>query len=146
MMRNSRKIWKTETSAGAVVASAVVCNVGFASASLMALGLVAIEAVHHAGLGDAQRQPVRYIVLQGNVEHGGQLLLLVSDVFALWKLHLESELAHQRLMFAAGAPYSDVALAYQSLAEVQLTKWKQHLFHDTPVHQREFLVTRLLQF
>src|ERR1035441_7735205 len=82
MIRNSRKIWKTATSAGAVVAPAVVCNPGFAAVSLMALGLVSVEAVRHAGLGDAQRQPVRDIVLQGYVEHGCQLLLLLSNTFS----------------------------------------------------------------
>src|SRR5450755_738366 len=119
-----------ETSAGAVVAPAVVCNAGFAPASLMALGLVAVEAVHHAGLGDAQRQPVRYIVLQSYVEHGRQLLLLLRDVFAACELHLESEFAHQRLMLPTGAPYPDVTLTDQPFAEVQLAKRKQHLFHD----------------
>src|SRR5450631_2742140 len=136
MIRNSRKIWKTEASAGAVEAPAVVCNAGTGSVSLMALGLVAVEAVHHAGLGDAQRQPVRHIILQGDVELGGQLLLLVGDIFAACELHLEGEFSHQRLMLAAGAPYPDVTLADQPFAEVQLTKRKQHLFYDAPVHQR----------
>src|ERR1035438_9050716 len=144
MIRNSRKIWKIETSAGAVVAPAVVCNPGFASGSLMALGLVSVEAVHHAGLGDAQRQPVRDIVLQGYVEHGSQLLLLVRDRFAASELHLEGELAHQRFMLAARAPQPDVAFGEQPFAEVQLTKRKQHLFHNAPVHQGQFLVSRFL--
>src|ERR1019366_4505873 len=146
MIRNSRKIWKTETSAGVLMAPAMVCNPGFASVSLMALGLVSVESVHHAGLGDAQRQPVRHIVLQGYVEHGCQLLLLLSNTFSAIELHLEGELAHQRFMLAARAPQPDVAFGEQPFAEVQLTKRKQHLFHNAPVHQGQFLVSHLLQF
>src|ERR1017187_7327822 len=144
MIRNSRKIWKTETSAGAVVAPAVVCNPGFAAVSLMALGLVSVEAVHHAGLGDAQRQPVRDIVLQGYVQHGSQLLLLLSNTFSAIELHLEGELAHQRFMLSARAPNHEDAYGGEPFAEVQLTKRKQHFFHNAPVHQGQFLVSRFL--
>src|SRR5271166_2437189 len=122
MMRNSRKIWKTETAAGAAVAPAVVCSAGFPPGSLMALRLISVEAVHHCCLRNAQCQPVLHVLLQGNVELRGQLLLLVADAFSLIELHLEGELAHQRLMFAAGAPQPDVTLADQPFAEVQLTK------------------------
>ena len=41
---------------------------GFAAASLMALGLVPLEAVHHARLGYAEREPILHVLLQRDVE------------------------------------------------------------------------------
>ena len=70
----------------------------------MALGLVPLEAVHHPGLGYAEREPVLHFLLQGDVELRGQLLLLFGDVLFAIELDLESKLSHQRLMLAASAP------------------------------------------
>ena len=41
----------------------------------MALGLVPLEAINHASLGNAEREPILYIPLQRDVELGDKLLL-----------------------------------------------------------------------
>src|SRR5271157_3996819 len=113
-------------------------------ASLMALGFVPPEPVHHPRLGNAQRQPILHVQLQRDVELRRQFLLLFAYVFPAIDLHLESELSDQRLMLAASAPQPDVARANQALSEVELTKRQQHLFDDSFVHQGDLLVSRLL--
>ena len=61
----------------------------------MALGLVALEPVNHTGLGDAEREPILYILLQCDVELGGKLLLLFRYVFPAIEFHLKGELSDQ---------------------------------------------------
>src|SRR5271165_1544045 len=103
MMRNSRNIWATEASA-ATGATGRASTGGVRAASLMALGLVPLEAINHAGLGYAEREPILYVPLQRDVELGGKLLLLFRYVFSAIELELKSELSHQRLVLAASAP------------------------------------------
>src|SRR5580692_569856 len=101
----------------------------------MALRLVAFEAVHHARLGYAEREPVLHVLLKGDIELRAELLRLFRyGLFAI-EFDLESELSYQRLMLAAGAPQPDIALGKDASTEVQLTKRKQHLLNYAFVHK-----------
>jgi hypothetical protein len=111
----------------------------------MALGVVSVEAVDHARLGYAERQPIPHIQLEGDVELGDKFLPLFGYVLFAIELDLEGELSHQRLMLAAGAPQSDVALSNYTFAKVQVTQRQQHLLHDASVHQIDFLVIGFLE-
>src|SRR5579863_6014549 len=144
MIRNSRKICPIETSAAAVAESVPCCKTSFAAVSLMALGLVPLETVDHACFGHAERKPILNVLLQGDVEIGGQLLLLSAYFLSAIELHLESELAHQRLVLAAGAPQPDVALGDYAFSEIQLTQRQQHFLYYAFIHQAYFLVVLLL--
>src|SRR6516162_6466811 len=144
MMRNSRKIDAVVALARAAATSCDSVRAGLTTASLMALGCIAFEAVHHPRLGNTQRQPVFHFLLQADVELGRELLLFLCEIFSTWKLHLEGELPHQRLMFTTGAPEADVALSDEALAEIQLTEGKKNLFHDPFIHQGDVLAVGLL--
>jgi hypothetical protein len=58
----------------------------------MALWSCPLEAVHHSGLGHAERKPVFYLVLQRDVELGDELPLLFRDVLLSVELDLKGEL------------------------------------------------------
>jgi hypothetical protein len=70
----------------------------------MALGLVPPEAVNHARLGYAEREPILYVLLQRYIELRSKLFLLYGYVFPAIELDLEGEFSHQRLMLATRAP------------------------------------------
>src|SRR5579864_8426903 len=144
IIRNSRKIWPIDTPACAIAVSASRCKASFGPLSLMALGLVPLKTVDRARLGHAEHKPILYVLLQGNVELGGQSLLLFGYVLFAIELYLEGELSHQRLMLATGAPQPDVALGNYTFSEVQLTQRQEHLLHDAFVHQGYFLIIGLL--
>ena len=61
------------------------------------------------------------------------------------KLHLEGELSDQSLVLAASAPQSDVALADQAFAEVQLTQGQQDFLDNATVDQADRFPVRLLR-
>ena len=74
--------------------------------SLMALGLVPLQAVYHARLGHAEREPVLNFLLQIDVELRRQFLLLLGDDRPGWETSLEKQtrppVTYARREFAIG--------------------------------------------
>src|SRR5271166_5172394 len=136
MNRNSRKICATETVAF-VGATPPAWDVGFAAVLLMALGLVALQAIHHARLGYPECKPILHVPLQADIELRCQPLWLFGHRLSTGKLHLKCKLADQGLVLAAGPPQSNVTLCQQPFAEIQLAQRKQYFFDNALVHQRE---------
>ena len=82
-----------ETSARDLVAPDAVCDKGFATVSLMALGLVPVETVNHYCFSYAQGKPILPLLLQADVELRYPLLLLFRDAIFAVELQLFVELA-----------------------------------------------------
>src|SRR5580704_4450400 len=135
MIRNSRKIWPIETPACITPVSAPRGRASFVSISLMALRCIPLEAVDHACLRRAERNPVFYIVLKRNEKLFAALLGLPVDVFPRIEFHLKRKFPHKGLVFAACTPQGYVALPHLPLAEVQFAQFEQHLFDDGFTHQ-----------
>ncbi len=87
----------------------------------MALRLVAVQAVDHRGLGYAQGEPILHFLLQVDIELRCEFLLLFRNILFAAGILLEKRTLLPMLVFSASAPQSDVALAEQALAEVQLS-------------------------
>src|SRR5580692_11659394 len=111
MKRNSIKIERIEISwSGAAVAGAATAV--FATRSLMTLRSVTLEAVDHTCLGRAHRDPVLHFPLQADEELFRQPLGFV--------VHVSAAIAPQRY----------IAVPLDTFPEVEVAKFKQHLFHD----------------
>src|SRR5580704_9498477 len=144
MKRNSIKIERIEISwSGAAVVGAA--RAVFATRSLMTLRSVALEAVDHTCLGRAQRDPVLHFPLQTNEELLRQPLGFVVHVSAPSELELIGKLADQWCVVAAIAPQRYVTVPLDTFPEVEVAKFKQHLFHDGLVDQLHLFIFRLLQ-
>src|ERR1700722_866135 len=133
IVRNSRNMRAIETPPA--LNSSIFRNSGSASESLMALRSRPLEAVHHGGLGHAERKPVFYLVLQRDVELGDELLLLFRDILLSVELDLKGELPHQRQVFATGPPQRDIAFGEHALAEVQFSQREKYFLDNPSIHQ-----------
>ena len=62
----------------------------------MALRFRPLEAVHHRGLGHAERKPFLYLMLKRELELGDELFLFCRNILFSSELDLEGEFADQR--------------------------------------------------
>src|SRR5580700_7816740 len=136
MIRNSRKIWPIGAPVGGTPRSIPSGRASFVPVSLMALGCVPLEAVHHARLRCAQRNPILHILLKRNEELFAALSRLLVDIFARIEFHLKREFPDKGLVFTASAPQGDVALSYLSLAKVEFSQFKQDFLDDCFAYKR----------
>src|SRR5215510_369761 len=136
--RKTRKISPIETVAGRVGSPLM-------RGSLVSLGRVALQAIHDAGLGGPERDPVPGHGLQRHEEVLAASLDLGMQLVAAIELGLERVLAHQRLMIAPGAPEGRVGLGLDSLSEIQPAEVEQNLLHDHLVDELEPIGARHLE-
>src|SRR5262245_24770931 len=144
MMRKAVKIWPIPAPPEAAGTATSSRGEEGIVASLMALRPASLEAVDHRGLGHAERQPVRNLTLQRDVELRDALLLLLRDALLAIELGLEGELAHERPVLPSGAPQADIAFGLEAVTEVELAERQQNLLDDAAIDQADALLVGTL--
>src|SRR5215475_9411401 len=100
--------------------------------SLMRVGRIALETVHHARLGGTERDPVLRGVLQRDEERftsrQGSFVQLLSP----FELDLKCELPDERAVIAAVAPQRHIGHGGHAITEVQHPDVLKHLLDNRP--------------
>src|SRR5262249_50597605 len=113
--------------------------------SLVRIGRVALQSVHHARLGRAKGDPVLRGVLERNEKRLGTPQRLLAQALPPLELELVGELADERPVIAPRAPERDVRQGGRPVPEVQDADVLQHLLDDRIRDDLDPLTRRLLE-